>query len=172
MTEALLDVAAEFALMVLFALTPLPAEIAALAIALRNPFGPALALIWTGTMAGAALGYGLAWQSVGVRRWLCRWQAVAKAEARLRDLGWLGILVLRLIPVVPFFAVSLAAGLLRVPPGAFFAGTAVGIIPAAVALALIGRGLMSESAGAVIAAVGTAVALILIAAWMRWRRLW
>ena len=162
----------DFALMVVFALTPLPAEVAALAIALRHPFWLALALIWTGGMVGALLGYGLMRTSKRLRAWVLRWNPIREAEAKLRDLGWVGILGLRLIPIVPFSALSLAAGLLRLPLGGFLAGTALGIIPATLTLTLIGRGLMSENAGQVIAAVGGGVALLVLALLLRYRRLW
>jgi uncharacterized membrane protein YdjX (TVP38/TMEM64 family) len=162
----------DFALMVLFALTPLPAEIAALAVAMRNPLWLGAALIWTGAMTAGLIAYGVAWRSERARAWLCRWRAVREAEARLKDLGWLAIFGLRLIPIVPYFAVSLAAGLLRVPLGAFAGGTALGIVPATLVLALVGRGLMSERAGAVLAAVGAITAVVLLGLAIRFRGRW
>jgi uncharacterized membrane protein YdjX (TVP38/TMEM64 family) len=51
------------------------------------------------------------------------------------------LLFLRLTPVFPFWAVNAVAGLSRMPLNTFIAATALGIIPASCAFALIGSGL-------------------------------
>ena len=51
------------------------------------------------------------------------------------------LLFLRLTPVFPFWAVNAVAGLSRIPLRTFITATAIGIIPASVAFALIGAGL-------------------------------
>lgn len=51
------------------------------------------------------------------------------------------LLFLRLTPVFPFWAVNAVAGLSRIPLRTFIAATAVGIIPASLAFALVGDGL-------------------------------
>jgi uncharacterized membrane protein YdjX (TVP38/TMEM64 family) len=51
------------------------------------------------------------------------------------------LLVLRLIPVVPFWIVNLAPGLLGMRLVPFVVATAIGIIPATIAFAVIGAGL-------------------------------
>ena len=51
------------------------------------------------------------------------------------------LLFLRLTPVFPFWAVNAVAGLSRIPLNTFIAATALGIIPASFAFALIGSGL-------------------------------
>ena len=51
------------------------------------------------------------------------------------------LLFLRLTPVFPFWAVNAVAGLSRMPLNTFIAATALGIIPASFAFALIGSGL-------------------------------
>jgi len=57
-----------------------------------------------------------------------------RLEAMNRELERSGLhylLFLRLVPVFPFFLVNLAAGLTKLPLRTFFAGTMLGIIPAA-----------------------------------------
>lgn len=49
------------------------------------------------------------------------------------------LLTLRLLPVVPFFLVNLAAGLTHIPLRTYVAATAIGIIPASFAYAYAGR---------------------------------
>jgi uncharacterized membrane protein YdjX (TVP38/TMEM64 family) len=51
------------------------------------------------------------------------------------------LLFLRLTPVFPFWAVNAVAGLCRIPMRTFIAATALGIIPASFAFALVGSGL-------------------------------
>jgi uncharacterized membrane protein YdjX (TVP38/TMEM64 family) len=51
------------------------------------------------------------------------------------------LLFLRLTPVFPFWAVNAVAGLCRIPMRTFFLATAIGIIPASFAFALVGSGL-------------------------------
>lgn len=51
------------------------------------------------------------------------------------------LLFLRLVPAFPFWAVNAVAGLCRVPLRTFVAATAIGIIPASFAFALVGSGL-------------------------------
>lgn len=155
-------------MMILGTTTPFPAEISAIAVAMRHGLWPAIALVWGGAMAGALLSYALA-RLIGERAaWLRRMKTVRAAEGRLRDLGWLGVLGLRLIPLVPFFALSLAAGLLRVPVAAYVQGTAVGILPATLLLTLAGRGLISEDRWQVaIVIIGLAAAVFL---WLLFRR--
>jgi uncharacterized membrane protein YdjX (TVP38/TMEM64 family) len=53
------------------------------------------------------------------------------------------LLFLRLVPLVPFFAVNLVAAVLGVRLGTFVAATVIGIIPATFAFALMGAGLDS-----------------------------
>lgn len=53
------------------------------------------------------------------------------------------LLFLRLVPVVPFFVVNIAAALLGVPLRTYVIGTVFGIVPATFAFAAIGAGLDS-----------------------------
>lgn len=52
-----------------------------------------------------------------------------------------GLLMLRLIPAVPFTLVNLAAGLVRMPVGTYVAATVIGIAPSTFIYAWIGQGL-------------------------------
>lgn len=51
------------------------------------------------------------------------------------------LLFLRLTPVFPFWAVNAVAGLCRIPMRTFIIATAIGIVPASLAFALVGAGL-------------------------------
>lgn len=72
--------------------------------------------------------------------------------------GFSLLLFLRLTPVFPFWAVNAVAGLSRMPFRTFLAATALGIIPASFAFALIGAGLdrtLDEQLAAYSACVAT-----------------
>ena len=68
---------------------------------------------------------------------------VRRLEAGFRDNALSYLLVLRLVPVVPFWIVNLAAAVLEVPLGTYLLGTFLGIIPGAFVYAQVGAGLGS-----------------------------
>jgi uncharacterized membrane protein YdjX (TVP38/TMEM64 family) len=62
-------------------------------------------------------------------------------EAGFREHALSYLLVLRLIPIVPFWLVNLVPALVGVPLRTFFVGTAIGIIPGSLVYASVGNGL-------------------------------
>lgn len=58
-------------------------------------------------------------------------------DARLAASGWRGLLVLRLIPLVPFNALNYAAGLSNLSARAYIVGTVLGILPGTIALTVL-----------------------------------
>jgi uncharacterized membrane protein YdjX (TVP38/TMEM64 family) len=153
------------ALMVLHSFLPLPAEV--IAAANGMVFGPWLgvALTWSGAMLGAALSFALA-------RWLGRpfvrrvlparhWQRLAAVSARTGTL-----LLVRLVPVISFNLVNYAAGIMGVGWWPFLWTTAIGILPLAVAMVLLGYEMLSAPWWAWVLA-----AAALLGSWIAWRRL-
>ena len=63
-----------------------------------------------------------------------------KIEADFRQNALSSLLVLRLIPLFPFFVVNVVPALLGVRPGTYARGTVVGIIPGAFVCATVGAG--------------------------------
>jgi uncharacterized membrane protein YdjX (TVP38/TMEM64 family) len=64
--------------------------------------------------------------------------AVETADARLRQRGWLAVLSLRLIPMVPFAVINYAAGASAVRPVPYTLATLVGLLPGTVAVVVLG----------------------------------
>ena len=64
-------------------------------------------------------------------------------EAGFRDNALSYLLVLRLVPLFPFFMVNLVPALLGIPLSTYVLGTFVGIIPGALVYATVGAGLGS-----------------------------
>ena len=66
---------------------------------------------------------------------------LARMEAGFREDAFNYLLVLRLVPIFPFWIVNLAAALLGVPLRAYVVATFLGIVPATFVFASIGAGL-------------------------------
>lgn len=75
--------------------------------------------------------------------WLLRrtGKAVRKMEAGFRRDGLSYLLVLRLVPIFPFWLVNLVPALLGIPLSTFFVGTLLGIVPGTIVYASVGNGL-------------------------------
>jgi uncharacterized membrane protein YdjX (TVP38/TMEM64 family) len=110
-----------------------------------------------GATAGATLAFLAARHALG--GWFARRSGVAIERIRpgLERDGFSYLLALRLLPVVPFWLVNLAAGAVRIDLGSFILATALGITPATILFASVGHGL-----GAVVAAGHTPDASIIL----------
>jgi uncharacterized membrane protein YdjX (TVP38/TMEM64 family) len=87
------------------------------------------ALSWLGAMLGSAGGYWIA-RTIGrdvVTRWLKRFEKADAAISESRD--FMGMLRLRLIPVLPLGVTNFVGGLARAPFVSYVAATALGIVP-------------------------------------------
>jgi uncharacterized membrane protein YdjX (TVP38/TMEM64 family) len=105
-----------------------------------------------------------------------------RMEAGFREGAFSYLLVLRLIPLFPFWLVNIVPALLGVPLRTYTAATLIGIVPGAFVYASVGAGLGSifDRGGelsvadaltpeVVVALVGLAVLALLPVAYKRWR---
>lgn len=108
-------------------------------------FGPVAGtgVVVVGATAGAVVLFLAARQSVGA--WIHERAGphLKRLEDGFRENELSYMLVLRLIPLFPFWLVNLAPALLGVSLRAYFIGTLVGIIPGAAVYATVGAGLGS-----------------------------
>ncbi len=127
-----------FALYVGLALIPCPKS-------LLTAAGGALFGLWAG--AGLALAAALVGSivSFGLGRLLGRDTVdrlirgrVARVDGLLADHGLSAVLIVRLVPLVPFIAINYAAGLSAVRFRHFVVGSAVGMVPGSLAYAALG----------------------------------
>lgn len=72
---------------------------------------------------------------------LIRHRAVDRLDDRLRERGWLAILSMRLIPVVPFSALNYAAGASAVRLLPYTLATLAGLLPGTAAVVILGDAL-------------------------------
>ncbi|MDQ3997077.1 MAG: VTT domain-containing protein [Gemmatimonadota bacterium] len=105
-------------------------------------------LSWAGAVAGAAAGYLLARRlGAGAIRTLAG--ARAGQIQKLSDsTGFLTLLRLQLIPVLPLSALNVACGVARVPFGSYVAAAVIGVIPGSVIYAYFADQVIAGAAGA------------------------
>lgn len=118
--------------------TPVPRSGLSVLVGAVAGFTAGLAVVVAGSVLGGLAGYGLS-------RWLGRAAVVRLAGSRwerveqvLDRRGLVAVITARVLPVVPFVAVSYAAGLTGIRLGAYTVGTAVGVLPGSVAYVAIG----------------------------------
>ncbi len=106
-------------------------------------FGPVAASLLT--IVGASIGASIAFATFRTALFplLARRAGgvVARIGPRLARDGLFYVIALRLLPVVPFWLVNLAAGLSGMPWRVFALGTLIGIIPATVIFSSVGAGI-------------------------------
>lgn len=146
-------------------LSLVPGTAAVLTVAGGALFGlvPGAALALLGALIGSVI-------SFGVGRVLGR-EAVdrlirgrlARVDALLRDHGLAAVLVVRLVPLVPFFAINYGAGLTGVRLRHFVLGSALGMVPGSLAYAALGA--YGTDPWGLAAALTALVALVVGGAW-------
>lgn len=117
------------------------------------------------TVAGATLGAGAAFLA-GRRLSRPSVEAIAgpnlrRLDRHLADRGLLSVLVLRLVPLIPFNAFNYAASATAVPLRAYLLGTLVGIVPGSIAVTAAGAGLGDPTSPGFLAALAALAALTL-----------
>jgi uncharacterized membrane protein YdjX (TVP38/TMEM64 family) len=75
---------------------------------------------------------------------LVRHRAVDRVDTRLRERGWLAVLSLRLIPVVPFAPLNYAVGASGVRVLPYMLATVAGLIPGTAAVVILGDALTGD----------------------------
>ncbi len=148
-----------FALYVGLALIPCPKAVLTAA-------GGALFGLWAGAALSLAAALVGAVISFGVGRLLGR-DAVdrlirgrlAHVDALLADHGLSAVLIVRLVPLVPFIAINYASGLSGVKFGHYVLGSALGMVPGSLAYAALGA-YGTEPWG--LAAAGSALIILVV----------
>jgi membrane protein DedA with SNARE-associated domain len=126
-------------------IVPIPSEvIVAGAAAIGIPIMSILIFGSLGSTLGAMVGYAIGRYAalpviVKFGKYVCiKPHHIQKAEAFARKYGVWGVLVGRVVPVVPFKVFSIASGLTNIPFFPFVACTLIGVIPRMYILAVLG----------------------------------
>ena len=128
------------------AVTVLPFPRTAFTVAAGLLFGPALgvALAVAASTASAVIALLLVRATGWQLSRLVRHDAVEKVDARLRDRGWIAVMSLRLIPVVPFSAINYAVGASTVRVLPYTLATLAGMLPGTAAVVILGDALTGD----------------------------
>ena len=128
-------------LMVLHTAVPFPAELLTAANGALFGFWGGLVVSWTGALAGASVGFGLArWLGRTVLLRVLTATALEPVYHLIGHAGWEIALVMRLLPVISFNLVNFALGFTDLPWRTFLWTTAVGVLPVEIAVVAVGYG--------------------------------
>jgi uncharacterized membrane protein YdjX (TVP38/TMEM64 family) len=125
--------------------------------------GAGLAII--GATLGATVSFLIArWLGRdAVELWAGRHAKVVKIDDEAAKHGFWVILILRLLPFIPYNGINVAAGLSRIRPSDYIAATALGLIPDILLLSYVGHTSRAPGSPEFYIAVGVAVCISLIA---------
>lgn len=147
---------------------PIPSEVIIIgAGAIGIPLISILIFGALGSTVGAMVGYLLGrYAAMPVilkfgRLILIKHHHIQKAEAFAKKYGAVGVLIGRILPIVPFKVFSIASGITNVPVVPFVACTMIGVLPRIYILVLFGNIIMRYHKQTVFALAG--IALIFIA---------
>ncbi|MGF1427924.1 TVP38/TMEM64 family protein [Kitasatospora sp. LaBMicrA B282] len=154
------------------AFLPKPALSVAAGVLFGARWGVPVAVL--GTTAGAALAFGLG-RGLGRDglRPLLRGRALLALDRGLTEHGFRTVLLLRLVPGIPFQAVNLSAAFSGTGTLPYLTGTALGVLPGTAAYVIAGASAGSPTSPAFLAAGAVILlltALSLLAAWRARRR--
>lgn len=136
-----------------------------------SPLSGALVSL-VGASLSAVMGYGIG-TLTGARMLESRFgERVADLRDRLRQRGILTVVTLRIVPVAPFAVLNLIAGAMRVRLRDFVLGTAIGMAPAVIAMALFSEGLLALLGDVNLRALALLVAAVLAIAGVVWLGRW
>ncbi|HEY2771475.1 MAG TPA: VTT domain-containing protein [Solirubrobacteraceae bacterium] len=125
---------------------PYPAELLAAASGFALGFWLAVPVVLLGLMLSAIVAYQIGiWVGHPVVARLVGPERLTRVETRVAAGGPRPLLVLRLIPLVPFSPVCFACGIVRVPRRRFLWTTALGILPEVAVVTYLGARLQSVS---------------------------
>ncbi len=143
---------------------------------------PGAALAVSGSTIGAVLLVLAARSALGPLLTRRAGGLIERVRPRLQRDGFSYVLALRLLPVVPFWLVNLAAAVAGVRLTHFVAATVIGVIPASTVFASIGAGVgnvletgrtpdlsVIVSAPVLLPLLGLAALALLPVAWRRWK---
>jgi len=137
-------------------------------------FGPweGSCLAWVGSLIAAMLGFGIGHFTGAERLQKIDAKSIRKLSAAVRKNGFMTSLVVRLVPTGPAILVNLAAGVSRMKFRHFVAGTAIGILPKIIVIALISQGFISGFSGSLMAVFFAGLAgVAILLSWLARKRL-
>ncbi len=128
--------------MIVVAILPVPAEIPAMLNGMLFGTVVGTVITWSGALVGAQISFELAHKfGRPLSERIISKRILAQTDRITISAGWPGLLVLRLIPAIPFTAVNWVLGFTLLHRLTFFWTTALGILPGAIVFTATGSGL-------------------------------
>lgn len=87
---------------------------------------------------------------------------IYKAEEVAKKYGVAGVLIGRLLPIIPFKVFSIAAGITKIPPVPFFICTLVGVVPRIFLLSIFGTSIVKYTKPTILIVAGIVIVFIAI----------
>ncbi|MFP4346175.1 MAG: TVP38/TMEM64 family protein [Anaerolineales bacterium] len=122
--------------------------------------------VWWGTTYTVLFGTVVALLPLGLARWLGRRWVIAQLddtrlqslyEATARRSSLIFVILLRLVPLVPWEIQNYLVGLTKIDVGAFVLGTLVGMVPGTLAYTLLGSAIVAPGSWEFFVAVGLVI---------------
>jgi membrane protein DedA with SNARE-associated domain len=150
-------------------IVPIPSEvIVAGAAAIGIPIMSILIFGSLGSTLGAMVGYLIGRYAalpviIKFGKYVCiKPHHIRKAEAFARKYGARGVLIGRVLPVVPFKVFSIASGITNIPPIPFVVCTLIGVIPRMYILAILGFAVRKYQGPILLIIVGVCLIVYLV----------
>ncbi|WP_068700559.1 TVP38/TMEM64 family protein [Paenibacillus yonginensis] len=151
-------------LLALFPIMPYKVVIAAAGL-LYGPWTGALLTIAGSTLSGVLLyAAGAAWYRQDAERWLNRFSGLKRFASYVDKHPFESVLLYRLLPVVPQWALNVYAGLASIPFGLYLAASILGKLPGILVYAYLGSSLFSRPLLA-LEILGLYIMFVLVGVW-------
>ena len=148
---------------------PIPSEVIIVgAGAIGVPISSILIFGSLGATVGSAIGYSLGRYAAMPaiikygRFILIKPHHIYKAEAFAKKYGVAGVLIGRILPIVPFKVFSIAAGITKIPPAPFIICTMIGVVPRIFLLSFFGTSLIRYTKPTVIVMAGLIIIFLAV----------
>jgi uncharacterized membrane protein YdjX (TVP38/TMEM64 family) len=155
----------------LILLTPIPRTATSVLLGVVAGFGPGLGVALAGGLLGALAAFALSRALGRVAATRLAGSRLSRVDQFVVERGFTGVLVGRLLPVVPFVVLSYGAGLTAIRPAPYALATAVGLVPGTVVQVGIGASVGALASWATVFTLGPLTVVVL--AWLgalAWRR--
>ncbi|HEV7871382.1 MAG TPA: VTT domain-containing protein [Modestobacter sp.] len=155
----------------LILLTPIPRTATSVLLGVVAGFGPGLGVALAGGLLGALAAFALSRTLGRVAATRLAGSRFSRVDQFVVERGFTGVLVGRLLPVVPFVVLSYGAGLTAIRPAPYALATAVGLVPGTVVQVGIGASVGALASWATVFTLGPLTVVVL--AWLgalAWRR--
>jgi uncharacterized membrane protein YdjX (TVP38/TMEM64 family) len=148
----------------LLTLSPVPKNALSASAGVLFGFATGVVVVWIGAMAGAVTAFGLA-RRLGRGTVIVGSVRLARLDELLQRRGLAGVLLVRLVPLVPFTAVNYASGFTALRVRDYTLGSAVGIVPGTAVFVSLGAFGTAPGMGSLTIMLASGLTLLVATSW-------